>query len=219
MAALDAIQASKTTATTNVKTTDVVNKNDFFKLLIAQLKNQDPTKPLDATAFTAQLAQFSSLEQLGNVNSNLATLLSQQGLLSKMQSSQLAGKYVVASGDQTNAFTAQGKPVELGYELAQDASRVLVTIFDQAGRAVDMFEKTNQPKGMNKATWSNGSARSGSFTFTVAAYDGQGQSFAAQTLTEGTVSSVNYRDGQVYVKVNNREVGIDQILSVTDGKQ
>jgi flagellar basal-body rod modification protein FlgD len=219
MAALDAIQASTTAATTNVKTTDIVNKNDFFKLLIAQLKNQDPTKPLDATAFTAQLAQFSSLEQLGNVNSNLTTLLSQQGLLSKMQSSQLAGKYVVAGGDQTNAFTAQGKPVELGYELPQDASRVLITVFDQAGRAVDMFEKTNLSKGMNKATWSNGSARSGNFTFTVAAYDGQGQSFAAQTLTEGTVSSVNYRDGQVYVKVNNREVGIDQILSVTDGKQ
>src|SRR5512137_1612490 len=117
MAVLDAIQASATAATTNVKTTDVVNKNDFFKMLVAQLKNQDPMKPLDATAFTAQLAQFSSLEKLDNVNTTLTSLLGQQDLINRAQSAQLAGKYVVANGSQADSFTAAGKSVELGYEL------------------------------------------------------------------------------------------------------
>ena len=54
-------------ATTSSK--NVIGKDEFLKMLIAQLKNQDPLNPLDGTAFTAQLAQFSSLEQLQNIRS------------------------------------------------------------------------------------------------------------------------------------------------------
>jgi flagellar basal-body rod modification protein FlgD len=208
--------ANSIAAPATAATKAVVNKDDFFKLLIAQLKNQDPTKPMEAAEFTAQLAQFSSLEKLDNVNSTLTSLLSQQGSVNKMQSSQLAGKYVTAYGEQTNWFTAAGRPVDLGYELPGDAARVLITIYDQNGRAVDMVEASNQAKGTNRTTWKNGSARSGSFTYTVSAIDAQGKSLAAQTLLEGQVSAVKYRDNQVYAVVNNREVGVDQILSVRE---
>jgi flagellar basal-body rod modification protein FlgD len=218
MAALAVSQVNSPAAAATATNKEVVNKDDFFKLLIAQLKNQDPTKPMEAAAFTAQLAQFSSLEKLDNVNSTLTGLLGQQGLVNKMQSSQLAGKYVTASGDQANWFTAVGKPVDLGYELPGDASRVLITIYDQNGRAIDMVEKSNQSKGTNKATWNNGSARSGNFTYSVTAMDAQGKSLAATTLIQGPVSAVKYRDNQVYAVVNNREVGIDQILSVREGQ-
>ncbi len=57
-----AANTANTTATTSTK--NVIGKDEFLKMLIAQLKNQDPLNPLDGTAFTAQLAQFSSLEQL-----------------------------------------------------------------------------------------------------------------------------------------------------------
>jgi flagellar basal-body rod modification protein FlgD len=218
MAALSAVQANSTTAATTVKNKDVVNRDDFFRMLVAQLKNQDPTKPMDATQFTAQLAQFSSLEKLDNVNASLTSLLGQQDLVNRVQSSQLAGKYVVVGGGQADSFTAAGKPVELGYDLPEDARKVLITIYDQNGRAVDMIEKTDQFKGMNKATWSNGSARTGNFTFSIAAFDGQGRNVGATTLTAGAVSKVNFHDGKVYVTVNNKEMGFDQILSVTDVK-
>jgi flagellar basal-body rod modification protein FlgD len=218
MAALAAVQSSSTTAATTIKNKDTVNKDDFFRMLVAQLKNQDPTKPMDATQFTAQLAQFSSLEKLDNVNASLTSLLGQQDLNNRVQSAQLAGKYVVAGGDQANSFTAAGKPVELGYELPEDARKVLITVYDVNGRAVDMIEKTDQFKGMNKATWNNGSSRTGNFTFSIAAFDAQGSSLGAKTLTEGTVSKVNFHDGKVYVTVNKKEMGFDQILSVTDVK-
>ncbi|MHB8907984.1 MAG: flagellar hook assembly protein FlgD [Syntrophales bacterium] len=216
MAALAAVQTNSTTSATTIKNKDVVNKDDFFKLLVAQLKNQDPTKPMDSTAFTAQLAQFSSLEKLDNVNASLTSLVGQQDLFNRVQSAQLAGKYVVAGGDQANSFTAAGKPVELGYDLPEDASQVLITIYDQNGRAVDMIEKIDQSKGMNKATWNNGSARTGNFIFSIAAFDAQGRNLGAKTLTEGTVSKVNFHDGRVYVTVNGKEIGFDEILSVTD---
>ncbi|MHB9099889.1 MAG: FlgD immunoglobulin-like domain containing protein, partial [Syntrophales bacterium] len=98
------------------------------------------------------------------------------------------------------------------------ASQVLITIYDQNGRTVEMIEKTDQSKGMNKATWNNGSARTGNFIFSIAAFDGQGRNLGARTLTEGTVSKVNFHDGKVYVTVNNKEIGFDEILSVTDVK-
>ncbi len=218
MTALSAVQTNQAASATTTANKDVVNKDDFFRLLVAQLKNQDPTKPVESTQFTAQLAQFSSLEKLDNVNTTLTSLLGQQDLINRVQAAQLAGKYVVASGDQADSFTAAGKPVELGYDLPEDARKVLITIYDQNGRAVDMIEKTDQFKGLNKATWNNGSARTGNFTFSIAAFDGQGNNLDAKTLTEGAVSKVNFHDGKVYVTVNNREMGYDQILSVTDVK-
>ena len=61
MAIINAVQTASSQSVTSSQSSNIVNKDDFFKLLIAQLKNQDPTKPVDATTFTAQLAQFSSL--------------------------------------------------------------------------------------------------------------------------------------------------------------
>ena len=218
MSTINSVSTSSSASVTNSKSGNIVNKDDFFKMLVAQLKNQDPMKPLDATAFTAQLAQFSSLEKLDNVNTTLTSLLGQQDLINRAQSAQLAGKYVVANGSQADSFTAAGKSMELGYELPEDAKQVFITIYDEQGRAVDMIEKTDQSEGINKVVWQNRSARTGNFTFQVAAYDGQGGNLNATTLVEGVVSKVNFRNGQVYVTVNNKEVGIEQVLSVTDVK-
>ncbi len=83
MSTINAVSTSSSASVTNSKSSNVVNKDDFFKMLVAQLKNQDPMKPLDATAFTAQLAQFSSLEKLDNVNATLTSLLGQQDLVNQ----------------------------------------------------------------------------------------------------------------------------------------
>jgi flagellar basal-body rod modification protein FlgD len=217
-ATIDAIKTGSSVSVTNSQSSNIVNKDDFFKMLVAQLKNQDPMKPLDATAFTAQLAQFSSLEKLENINSTLTNLLGQQDSFNRTESAQLVGKYVVANGNQAGSFTAAGKPVELGYDLPADAKQVLITIYDDQGRAVDMIQKSDQSTGVNKVVWQNGSARKGSFTFQVAAFDGKGSNLNATAVVEGIVSKVNFHGGKVYATVNNKEVGIEQILSVSDVK-
>lgn len=73
-----------------------LGKEDFLKLLTNQLRNQDPLKPMDSTAFTAQLAQFSSLEQLFNINNGIEQMLSFQGSMNNGMAVDFIGKTVAA---------------------------------------------------------------------------------------------------------------------------
>src|SRR3989339_1106934 len=83
--------------TSQTTKTTALGKDDFMKLLLAQLKNQDPLKPMDGTDFAAQLAQFSSLEQLSNMNTELKNLSVNQMTMNYAQSVNMIGKDVVTN--------------------------------------------------------------------------------------------------------------------------
>ena len=68
-----------------------LGKDDFLKILLTQLRYQDPTKPLEDREFVAQMAQFSTLEQMSNMNGEMAKVL---GVLAKSQAVSLLGKHV-----------------------------------------------------------------------------------------------------------------------------
>lgn len=106
-------------ATNTTNTTNSLDKNTFLKLFTTQLKNQDPLNPMDATAFTAQLAQFTSLEQLYNVNDNLKTLLSTQNSLLSHMSANLIGKQIVMNDGSTgkvNSISFDGTNTNLNLD-------------------------------------------------------------------------------------------------------
>src|SRR3954452_19030745 len=77
-----------------------LGKDDFLKLLIAQMKHQDPLKPMDDTAFVSQLAQFSSLEQQTSTNKLLELVAQQQQGLANNTIVDLVGKTVTVKGDK-----------------------------------------------------------------------------------------------------------------------
>jgi len=79
------------------KVTQVLGKDDFLKILITQLTNQDPTKPLEDKEFIAQMAQFSSLEQMNNMANNLEKLSS---VVTSSQAIALLGKQVEINAGQ-----------------------------------------------------------------------------------------------------------------------
>lgn len=180
-------------------------------MLIAQLKNQDPLNPLDGTAFTAQLAQFSSLEQLQNINTQLGSFTRQQQSLSGSQAVSLIGKEVLARG---NTVQAAGSPVALSYQLAGDAAEGMVRIYNAAGEFVDALSFRNQKQGLNTLTWSPPSSLSGVCTYEVIATDRAGRAVGADTLVQGEVTGVNYRDGAVTLSVGGREIAYGDVVSV-----
>jgi flagellar basal-body rod modification protein FlgD len=202
--------AATATATT-ASAKNMIGKDEFLKMLIAQLKHQDPLNPMDGTAFTAQLAQFSSLEQLQNINTNLTSFTRQQQSLGNTQAVNLIGREVLAKGD---TIQAEGTPVELRYQLKGDAATGLVRIYNADGELVDALVFKNQKQGMNTLTWNPPSSTVGRCTFEVSAADSAGKAVGVDAMIQGEVTGVNYRDGVTYLSVGNREIAFSDVVSV-----
>jgi flagellar basal-body rod modification protein FlgD len=194
------------------RTTRTLGKDDFMKMLVAQLQNQDPLKPLDGTDFAAQLAQFSSLEQLTNVNTELQNMGLNQMAMNYSQSVNLIGKNVVANSG--NSITANGSTTDLNYNLAKNAQSVTISVFNKDGKLVKTWDETAQKAGMNKATWDSSGVEKGDYTFRVTAKDAQGQPVSVDTMTSGLVTAVHFRNNQILVTVNGKDVPLSNIIEV-----
>jgi len=203
---------SNNNAVSQTNMTKTLGKDDFMKLLLAQLKNQDPLKPLDGTDFAAQLAQFSSLEQLSNMNTELKNMGLNQMTMNYAQSVNLIGKDVVTNSG--NSITANGSAADLNYKLAKDAQSVTISIFSKDGKLVKTWDETAQKAGMNKATWDCSGVDKGDYTYQVIAKDTQGQTVSVDTMTTGLVTAVHFRNNQILVTVNGKEVPLSNIIEV-----
>jgi flagellar basal-body rod modification protein FlgD len=197
--------------TSNMKS---VGKDEFMKLLLAQLKNQDPLKPMDGTDFAAQLAQFSSLEQLKNLNTTLETQSVNQMTLGYAQSVNMIGKEAVANSG--NTVTANGQTTKLNYSLAKDAQTVTISIMDKDGKLVKSWNESARTAGMNSATWDCSGVEKGNYTYQIAATDSAGAPVKAETMTTGVVTAVHFRSNQILVTLNGREVPLSAISEVRD---
>jgi flagellar basal-body rod modification protein FlgD len=100
-----AASASSSTSTTSTANSSGLGKNDFIKLLLAQLQHQDPTSPMENTEFVSQMAQYTSLEQMTNLNESFEYMA---GQLLVNQATGLIGKTVVVTVD-TEGNTITGK--------------------------------------------------------------------------------------------------------------
>lgn len=198
-------------------TSKVMDKDDFLNLLITQLQNQDPLKPTDSTEFTAQLAQFSSLEQLSNVNENLQTLQLFQASINNAQTVSFIGKEITAEGNGLQR--TNGEPVACNFELTSDAGLVVVNIYDATGEFVKAFESQSVTSGHQSLIWdgtdNNGNAApDGGYTFEVMAMDAEGQSVEVRKFTNAMVSGVTYVDNQTYLVAGDRQIALGDVVNV-----
>lgn len=200
-----------------------MGKEDFLKLLTTQLQYQDPLSPQDPKDFVAQLSQFSSLEQLINLNTTMGNLgTSMTNLQSAQQMTQglsLLGKTIKAQG---NIFTVEsGKAGDMSYVLGSAATSVKVYIKDSSGSIVRTIDLGSQKAGENQLTWdgkdNNGNAvADGTYSFTVNALDAKGNSVTTAATVTGTVTQVLQDSGTVYLKINGKLVTLDNVVSVDE---
>jgi len=196
----------------------VMGKDDFLKLLIAQLSAQDPLDPMGAQDFSAQLAQFSGLEQMTNVNSNLEILQKLQTASQNNSSLNLIGKIVESDGNVFNHSVNSSET--LSYSLAGDAESVRIDIFDIVGSQIDMVRVDNQRQGKNSASWDGNdkhgnSLPAGTYSFTVKADNQAGAPIAVDTFSSGLVSDVVFGKDETYAIVNGKELPISAIKRVS----
>jgi flagellar basal-body rod modification protein FlgD len=194
-----------------------LGRDAFLSLLITQLQNQDPLNPTDSTAFTAQLAQFSSLEQLGNVNDNLKQLQNSQASGNNTQAVALIGKEITASGNSLDL--AQGPPAGCDFKLDGNASVIMVSIYNHTGEFVNSFESRNLTAGRHTLDWDgidqNGNpAAPGNYTFEVLAADANGDNINTTTFFSGKVDKVIFEDNTTYLISKDQRVALGDVIEV-----
>jgi flagellar basal-body rod modification protein FlgD len=207
---------SGTSTSTATGSTANIGKDDFMKLLLAQLKNQDPLKPMEGTEFAVQLAQFSSLEQLSNMNTELKNQGLNQMTLGYAQSVNMIGKEVIAQ--KGNTIHVDGAATDVNYQLANDASTVTVSIFDENGKLIKKIEETGKESGLNKTTWDSSSVPAGNYSFQIAASDITGKNVPADTLVSGLVTAAHFKNNNISLTVNGQELALSDVVSIKQTK-
>jgi len=204
---------------------DIMGKEDFLTLLVAQLQNQDPLNPDDATEFTSQLAEFSSLEQLQNLNESMESLASAQQQADKFATMGLMGQEVVYA-DST--FTFDGDPVKVGYQLDGTASSVTMTIQDEAGSTVATLHPTELKKGDHFLEWdgldSEGNELpAGKYNIVLqASAAGDGNTIAVSPLVQSEVTGVDFSNSSGEAMIHTlagAEISAGLIIAVYQPEQ
>ena len=194
MSAISGIDTGYTAPTIASNTSDVsMGKNDFLLLLVAQLENQDPMNPQDATEFTSQLAEFSSLEQLENANKSLEGLAAMSSEMERMSALGLIGQDVIA---QTEQFHFSGEPVQLGYRLETPADDVKLYVLNQTGSTVATISAQETDPGEYFMAWDGLGdlgmpLEPGNYSLVIRAVDKDDQLIQTDSLIKGRVEVVD----------------------------
>ena len=146
---IQAKHGEKTQRPREIKKT--LDKDDFLKIMMTQMKNQDPTSPFKAEQFASELAQFTSLEQLKNLNTSLTKMTTQNQPLERMAMTGLIGKQVTV--DRQKFAHTENMKTNLSFLLPMPSEHTKVSIVNEAGETVSEQEIGASPKGQNIITW------------------------------------------------------------------
>jgi flagellar basal-body rod modification protein FlgD len=193
-------------------------QNTFLQLLIAQMKNQDPTNPMDSSQMTSQLAQINTVTGIQQLNTSLTSLASQLTTNQQTQAANLISTTVLAPGDSFSV--ASGKATGFGVTLASDATDVQITVKNSAGQVVNTIDLGKQSAGTIPIGWtpvdkSGNALPDGTYTFTATSTSGSGTGSPA-TLSAATVQGViKQTDGTPgLVLSNGKTVGLSTVAAI-----
>jgi flagellar basal-body rod modification protein FlgD len=199
---------------------DKMDKDAFMKLMLAQMKNQDPTNPLKSHEMAAQLAQFSSLEQMQNMNNTLTEMRNGQKPSENFQALNFIGKAV--SGDSARLTRVKGdKEHDFNFDLPDDAKAVQIKVRNQEGEIVRKIDLKDLKKGQNKFTWNGQDERgtnmpTGDYQFIVEATTATSKKLAVKTDFDGIISGVNYSAEGPVLLVGNQSVKLKDVKKIVD---
>jgi flagellar basal-body rod modification protein FlgD len=194
------------------------NFNMFLTLLTAQMKNQDPTSPMDSTQFMSQLVQMTGVEQQLAGNDLLKQLVSNTGA-NVSNAVDLIGKNVRATTADANLSNGQAK---WGYSLTTNASDLRIEVLDSNGESVRTIAGSadDAKAGEHSFTWDGKDALGkampdGTYTLKITAVDGGGLKVDSTTFVEGKVTAIQLQDGQSVITINGGKVPIGLVTAVS----
>lgn len=205
MAEISGVGSTATTSTQVQTGPKTLGQDDFLKLLVTQLKNQDPLKPTDNTEFVSQLAQFSQLEQSSKQADLLQKSLDAQTASQEFSLVSMIGRTVTVN---QSLIQLGSKPATFGYTLDKNAAKVDVSIMDSQGQVVRNLEYRNRPTGANVAEW-DGKSNNGVtmkpalYRYVISATDLEGKAVTVEGNAAVTVSGVRMDQGKAKLLVGD----------------
>jgi flagellar basal-body rod modification protein FlgD len=193
-----------------------LDRDAFLNLLITQLENQDPMSPLQDHEFVAQLATFSSLEQLESMSASLqASLLVDQSVNNAL-STNLIGKEILADGSRIRLGT-EGEP-SFVVNLPAGAD-VTVMVRDAQGNLVKRIPAGSLASGQNTVNWdgtneSGSRAAAGDYRIDVIATNPDGNPVSAKVQVRALVTGVRFESGTGYLVAGGQQIPLSSVLEV-----
>jgi len=200
-----------------------LGKDEFLQLLVTQMTHQDPLEPMDDTEFIAELAQFSSLEQMQNMNELLTESLNwdylQMQTTNNTNATSLIGREIQATF--SNVYLDSDNLPQINYTTAEYAENVSIEILNADGAVVRTLDSEDVSPGDNSIEWDGKDANGerlteGFYMIQITATDANGETFTPSTYVEGVVNGVVYRDGSAYLQVNGLEISLAEVTSIAE---
>ncbi|MDP1550385.1 MAG: flagellar hook assembly protein FlgD [Nitrosomonas sp.] len=219
---MNSVQSTNSQTVSSITTTGITAKKEaentqdrFLKLLVTQMKNQDPLKPLDNAEVTSQLAQISTVSGIDKLNTTLKLLSSDYEDSQSIEATAMIGRDAFVPG---RSIQLEKNAAIAGIELAQPVDELKVTISDSHGVAIRNIDLKAHPAGISTIGWdgetdSGAKAADGEYTFEVSATQG-GKDIKVNTLALGSVNSIS--NGEQGTLLDMGKLGL---VSLSDIKQ
>jgi flagellar basal-body rod modification protein FlgD len=198
-----------------------LDKDDFMRIMITEMRHQDPTKPMDSDRMATQMAQITSVEQLKNVSGAIEKLSEKSSASDRLAMSAMIGKNVTV--DKSRFAHQKGMISPLNFTLPEDADKIRLTILDERGEEVATRELEAMKAGMNVYNWdgiNSSSMLSGSGTYLVRvdAENAQGKKIKIDPVNRDTVVGVSFDGGETHFLVgdakNPQKVNFKNVIRI-----
>jgi len=196
-----------------------LGQDDFLKLMVTQLRNQDPFKPMENGDFIAQMAQFSSVSGIDSLQKSFTNFVSSMQSNQALQASTMVGRDVLIASDSV-ALDANGSPVSGVVKLPNSAGNVRIGILGASGELLRNIHLGNQNAGDVAFSWDGldedgNQLPPGRYSLAALAGDGE-QSFGLDTFVNAHVDSVSMNQQNRTLTLNLKDLGATAMSNVVE---
>lgn len=197
-----------------------LGKDAFMTLLLTQMKNQDPTNPLKSHEMAAQLAQFTSLEKLHNINEGIEGMRKDAQPNHNFEALAFIGKAVTTDNSKVSRIAADARH-DIRFNLPSDAQQFKMMVKDQVGNVIRTIEQKGVKAGKGEINWNGMTdeglpAPIGDYSVSFEALGSNGRKLFVETKTEGIISGVNFTPKGPQLMIGQQVVNMADVKSISD---
>ena len=217
---LGAQESRLSASNTPTKDKATMDQDAFMTILVAQLTHQDPLNPMEDTEMTSQLAEFSSLEQLTNINDGIKNLGNSQQQSDMLSAVSFIGKEVKAEGYKISLDAGNASTVYYGF--GEPVSQIMMNIYDSEGAIIRSIELGSKDKGSYQFEWDGKNEGEqampdGQYGIGILGQDKDGKAVMVQTEISGKVDAVVNEGGTQYLRLKDgRYISFMNVKEVVD---